>query len=551
MKLKISFDKAVLKNFFVLHGEKVALAIFSGVFVAMCYSAYQTRGYDKTPQDLKMRTEGTRSMVVDHPFDPVKEGITLPNPPYVEQSKVAMQPVNALPFNWVVPDNMPIYENRVRRDEPKYLPARELQLASGYGAVRLKKQGYTGKRWVVVTALAPFAEQLSAYGEKFSNALMKDPKLDTPQYARFEVERAEVSSANPDKATLKWQPVDVKAALIEDFKVLAADRPHVIDKKFGDPVLSRPVPPLLGKLPDESMAHVPQVPFMLQTPDKDAEKKNDKPAEDDIDPFKNQGEGVAFRPVVIGAPAAGEQAAAEVIPFRLFRFFDYSVESSHAYVYRVKLVLNNPNRGVVKRYLKDPKLADGDTRECPWSDPSPVAVIPHDYRMLAGDVKAPVGAKESQAKLLIIKWEAPKGVEVAHEFGGPPVPGEKERAQDLVRGTLLDFADVDASIPYPDKPDAMNGKVSFTTSTLLLDMIGGETVQSDKLGGSTAAKFKMPSEMVFMGASGEIFTRSAVADYPEYAARKPAAAAKKSADTAAEPVPGKEGDKPNSIFKLQ
>ena len=146
-----------------------------------------------------------------------------------------MQPVNALPFmpGYAV-QSTPVYENRVRRDEPKYLPARELQLASGYGAVRLKKQGYTGKRWVVVTALAPFGEQLAAYGDKFSNALTKDPKLDTPQYARFEVERAEVSSTNPDKATLKWQPVDVKTALIDDIKNLAPERPLVIDKKFGD-----------------------------------------------------------------------------------------------------------------------------------------------------------------------------------------------------------------------------------------------------------------------------------------------------------------------------
>jgi hypothetical protein len=544
MKLKISFDKTKLKGFFILHGEKLALGLFSLVFVWMCYSAYQTRGYDKTPQDMRTRMESTRSEVVSQPFDPEKEGITLPNPPYVEQSKHAMQPVNALLYGWVEPYNKGLYENRVRRDEPKYLPARELQLAADYGAVRLKKQGYTGKRWVVVTALVPFGEQLAAYSEKFKNALTTDPNLDTPRYARFEIERAEVASANPDKASLKWTPIDVKAALIEDFKALAPDRPHVIDKKFGDPVLSRPVPPLLGKQPNESMAHAPEIPFALQTSDRDAEKKNDKPPEDDIDPFKSQGEGNAFRPVVIGVPAAGEQAAAEVVPFRLFRFFDFSVESSRSYVYRVKLVLNNPNKGVVRRHLKDPKLADGDTRDCPWSEASPVAVIPHDYRMLAGDVKAPVGAKEAQAKLLVIKWEAPKGVEVAHEFGA-------EKGQELVRGTLLDFADVDASIPNPASAETTPGKVSFTTSTLLLDMAGGELLQLDKLGGNTAARIRLPSEMVFMGASGEIFTRSAVADYPEYAARKPAGAAKKVAEESAETTTPGKGDKPNSIFKLQ
>jgi hypothetical protein len=543
MKLKPSFDKTKIKQFFILHGEKLALVVFSGVFVAMCYSAYQTRGYDKTPNDLKSRTEATRSMVVDHPFDPAKENITLPKPPYVEQAKGAMQPVNPAPFLLATLWNIPLYENRVRRDEPKYLPARDLQLASGFGAVRLKKGGYTGKRWVVVTALAPFADQLAAYTEKFNNALTKDAGLDTPRYARFEVERAEVNSTNPDKATLKWQPVDVKAALIDDSKTLAAERVQVIDKKFGDPMITRPLPPLLGKQPDESMAHPPEVPFVLQTAEKD-EKKAEKPPEVEDDPFNPRNDAAGFRPVVINAPGAGPAAVAEVAPVRLFRFFDYNVESSHSYIYRVKLIVSNPNKGVVTRHLKDPKLADGDTRDCPWSEPSPVAVIPHDYRMLAGDVKAPVGAKEAQAKILVVKWEAPKGVEVAHEFGAV-------RNQELVRGTLLDFADADASIPYPDKPESMSGKVSFVTSTLLIDMTGGELIQLNNTGGNSNARIRSPSEMVFMGPTGEVFTRSAVTDFPEYTARKPAGSAKQKGEMPAdEPASGDKPPPGKTIFNL-
>jgi hypothetical protein len=298
------------------------------------------------------------------------------------------------------------------------------------------------------------------------------------------------------------------------------------------------------------MAHLPEIPFALQTPDKDEKKADAGKVEEEIDPFKQQGEGAGFRAVVVGAAAAaGEQTAAEVVPFRLFRFFDYNVESSRSYIYRVKLVLGNPNRGVVKRHLKDPKLAEGDTRDCPWSDPSPVAVIPHDYRMLAGDVKAPVGAKEAQAKILIIKWEAPKGVEVAHEFGGPS-PSLAEKGLDLVRGTLLDFAEVDAAIPNPATPETTTGKVSFTTSTLLLDMTGGELIQMDKLGGTTSARIRSPSEMVFMGASGEIFTRSAVTDYPEYAARKPAGAAKKEKVAEESETPGAPPTGGKTIFNL-
>jgi hypothetical protein len=56
--------------------------------------------------------------------------------------------------------------------------------------------------------------------------------------------------------------------------------------------------------------------------------------------------------------------------------------------------------------------------------------------------------------------------------------------------------------------------------------------------------------MVFMGPTGEVFTRSAVTDYPEYAARKPAGAAKKD-KVAEEAAPGGEKPPSSSIFKLQ
>jgi hypothetical protein len=106
-------------------------------------------------------------------------------------------------------------------------------------------------------------------------------------------------------------------------------------------------------------------------------------------------------------------------------------------------------------------------------------------------------------------------------------------------------------IPYPDKPEAMSGKVSFVTDTLLIDMTGGEQLQFDKVGGSTSAKIKTPSEMVFMGPTGDIFTRSAVGDFPEYVARKPAGAAKKEKEPKSEePGAPSEGGRGKTIFNL-
>ena len=98
------------------------------MFLWLCYSAYQTEGYDKTPKDLADQAQSTRP----RPWK-TRRGtrsdwqIKIPNPPYVKQVEVVMKPVDPTPFALATLFDPPIRENKVRRDEPKFLPVRELR----------------------------------------------------------------------------------------------------------------------------------------------------------------------------------------------------------------------------------------------------------------------------------------------------------------------------------------------------------------------------------------------------------------------------------------
>lgn len=539
MKAK-RFDSARMKQFFAAHAEKLGFVAFAIIFVWFCYSAYQTRGYDKSPTDLANLATSARNMVANQQWNPAEWQIKIPNPPYVKQVELAMRPVGEKPFGLATLFDNPIRENKVRRDEPKYLAVRELRASFGFGAVKPKKDQPLGKQWAVITGLIPVGEQATEYQKLFDNAWFVDANLDTPQWVDFQVERATVKSAAGGHE--QWEPVDVHQAINKEFEQFAQERPEVIQKKFQERSMADPVPPLIGREPDENMAHPPEIPFEIQAKDKEQPKPVENVTDPTVNPLLASNE--PLRPIIVVKPnEQGQPTTVEQIPYRLFRFFDYTVENDRMYRYRVKLVLKNPNRGVARRFLKKPELAEGDRRETGWSDPSTVASVPPDSRELAGDVKPPTGLNESKANVLVIKWEPPKAVEVPHEFT-------------LLRGALINFPDTEATIPTPGQPDhTSQGKISFETNTLLVDMIGGDPIQVGK------SRIKTPSVMLFMDPHGQMALHSHVADFAKFTALRPAVQAKSKKAAEEEPPtppefgiePPVKGKKPSgrSIFDIQ
>ena len=117
----------------------------------------------------------------------------------------------------------------------------------------------------------------------------------------------------------------------------------------------------------------------------------------------------------------------EEVPFRLFRFFDFSVESGRRYQYRVQLALYDPNHEVPQKYLSDTVISRREKlseklcqfRLTDWSEPSPVVSVPFPGRILAGPVQMPradLHNQEPTATVLTKMFDQKEAVEGAAEI---------------------------------------------------------------------------------------------------------------------------------------
>jgi len=505
MKVKMKLDSTRLKAFLINHGEKIAVIVAGLVFVYMTYSAIVVPRSTLEPstmvRDAKKKLEDITNPEVNK-FVAAEHEVVIPNPEYAVQVEGAMAKVDPDQLAMTVPWNAPLIDTRVRRDEPSYFEPTDLRVTYNFGAVAGRAEGvkYIGRQWVVVTGLVPYGKQVAEYRRLFDNALHKKPELDTPHYATFAVQRAETNSGQAD-ADLKWTDVDVVAIFNDANVKFAPERPDFTDKKFVDGAIADFCPPLVGKAHGPEVVHETDIPFGVTQTKIDGEPA----AADEARAADPGGRRALNAPApkeaepVPGTPGQPAKVVAKPVDFKLFRFFDYTAQNGKMYRYRVKLALNNPNKDVYPRFLKNPDLAKGDTRETNWSAPSPVTTTPPDFRILSGEAKASASATiDPQARVMIIKWVPEEGVEVAHEF-----------VKD--RGTMLDFPGTQASVPAPGNAGAAHsGTVNYETASLLLDVVGGE-INVDSKG----RRFRAPSETLVMGADGQLFVRSAVLDGSE------------------------------------
>lgn len=140
----------------------------------------------------------------------------------------------------------------------------------------------------VVLAKVPLPEQLKQYQNALANTRTYDPQFDIPRYLGYYVERAEV---RPD-AELEWRPVELRngrdsrrlplvaqqsiqfaihdwaQGLIDDF-----------DPRYGDQVLTFPLPPLVGQNLDD-MARHSEVPLASEMEEELLEEEDDGLPED-------------------------------------------------------------------------------------------------------------------------------------------------------------------------------------------------------------------------------------------------------------------------------
>jgi hypothetical protein len=207
-----------------------------------------------------------------------------------------------------------------------------------------------------------------------------------------------------------------------------------------------------------------------------------------------------------GAPGTTADAAPQE-PYWLLRFFDFNVEPGKKYIYRVMLVMQDPNQtSPAGRYVSldylDSKVIQrikekkqGPFRRTAWSDPSPVVSIP-----LAGGVRV-AAAKPASERLN----DEPSTTLLVESFGSDD-KGKATRAakeKDFKRGSVANMTE-DAEI-LVDQGRAIDPMKSFPfhTGITVLDIEGGDPLAKD---------IKKPARVLLMDQAGQLFVQNETDD---------------------------------------
>ncbi|HID78420.1 MAG TPA: hypothetical protein EYP56_20815 [Planctomycetaceae bacterium] len=466
-----------------------------------------------------------------------------------------------------------------------------------------------GVRWVVLTGLVPYAAQVEAYKEAFKDVEYHTP-YDQPRYFRVKVERAEVSDPSRP-GQLKWEPVGVAGAW-QQLRSMGVTGPGAMSGddihpahyvpltqawNFSVPV-TFPLPPIKNHRWGPDICHLPEIPLArdleLEKPAQ-LQQQQQTPEElpDELVPGQMPGPTAAMGPTgpMGGSSAYGalggygemdEEGAMDMmasggmmsggmmprgygtavtaqsgvlkeedLKYRLFRFFDFSVEQGKHYVYRVALQLLNPNYKVEKQYLESEELGKSWYVETSFSDPSGVITVPRDAEVLAGPV-TPSRGREPKAEVVVVGFEFETGEEkfddfqvlrgqllnfLNHEieptgpgltgYGGYAGLGEMgEEGEDLMRlmasgggeeEMMSDMGGMGTGAAERRMGPQEKETVDLVTDTLVLDIRGGEPIPR-------RTTFKVPGKILLMDIAGRLVVRDELDDEERFQMYKPAEA---------------------------
>jgi hypothetical protein len=396
-----------------------------------------------------------------------------------------------------------------------------------------------GHYGIVITGLIPDQAQREEYARRFKNARRgvmvegaaaggrgrdrAEIEADSPQYVWCWLERTDTTEGKttlldfgdtqevvhavqqPDETLKNDAKKQVKElgmspktrmALETEQHRWAVNASEVVDKSYlSDPWFSWELPPVLLRDWGAEAAHLPQIPLAapvaLAPGEAQPAGNGAQPGGNDFDKPDAAGAGAGARagagPVrrhdmtMTGGGQAGIKAQADEVPYKLFRFVDLNVEPGHAYQYRVRMLLRNPNFGLEAQVLLKPDTARVAYRPTPWSEVSASVVIPPNTRLLGGSIDRPKH-KEDTAKIGIFTFDVAQAVELIKQFDtelgalvGTSVPEQ----------TIKGFAD-----PVTRQIRDVTG--DFRSPAVLLDLRGDD----EKLPG--AGGLTDPGEMLLL-----------------------------------------------------
>lgn len=438
-----------------------------------------------------------------------------------------------------------------------------------------------GVRWICVTGLVPYREQVEQYTKEFADAQLQDPSKDSPFWLGYLIERAEVTDLDlKDPSKSRWVKISVSSA--KDFATRWAVRAgEVVDPMYTDSELTFPLGPLLERNWGREVAHskIPALDVSQRTAGGEAVEPESAALSDvgqktegtDLEAMlkrrqKNTlpggggeggmpgrtvtprsamprgmaggGEGGGYNPGMQrgvtqrGMPggegggyagrgmAGGTTATGEPqqVEHLLFRFFDFTVEEGKRYRYRVQLVLENPNYNIRPQYLKDTQFAKEQVKLSPVSDPSPVASVSSYNLLLAGKVKpADKPVDEPKVNLIAVQLDPNLGTNAVYEMR-PPRSGDKDDQKRPM--TAIERGQL---IEFSAKVDVVHPLTQKVEEKTV--QFNANNVVVDIRGGEafSPGNFRdrdtVPGEVLFMDANGWLSARSEAVDEPDYVAQ--------------------------------
>jgi len=259
---KVSFNKAALLAFLMLHGEKLVAAVLGLVACSLVWGGIGAiRSLRPSAKQEPQAIVADAAAATEH-IDKVK------NPPAEPQAggKKLAEAVGQWRETSVTPAaphamfSRPLFGELARRSSPDILPIEDLRAVSGVAVLAVKPSGdksaparplnlddadtakparpgarggrrgpaqpeqpeqpeqafspeQVGPRgkivpYVLVTGLIPFVKQQQEYHRRFDTASFHNASLDVPNWSGYRLERAE----GPPGSDERWTPIDIKVA---------------------------------------------------------------------------------------------------------------------------------------------------------------------------------------------------------------------------------------------------------------------------------------------------------------------------------------------------
>ena len=400
---------------------------------------------------------------------------------------------------------------------------------------------------VVLTGRVPYSKQFDEFVNKFKEAIPPteghDPMRDLPVYNQFKIERQEVTASGD----AKWIELDLDQAFNDRQKWMVQPEPDQVDPTYVDPYLAWPMPPTIGRNWGRLASH-PTIPFSWMFDESQLKGTTGRGGYG----ADTSGMGSRSRTAMdggYGAPGGGygqrysgtpgygtggharsgygtasdggpartrsgvgattdmtadftEPTPTADVPSYLFRFVDtQKVEAGKQYRYRVTLELANPNFGLDPAILADGTSSQKENVQTPPAETATVTV-PRERTLYALGTKTNKSLEDYEGQVLYHVWNPKMGAEMAKEF-------------DLKLGEIAEFVDTVENWynPYTGLGEKLEG-VPFQfvegkpmAAPMLADITGGE-----KLPGAKSTDEPQPAEMLFIDASGRMFTANEARD---------------------------------------